>query len=319
MKPPHEDFNDLYYFCLVVEHRGFTKAGRQSGIPKSKLSRRIAELEERIGVRLLQRSTRGFSVTTAGEMFYAHCAAMVEDAQAAHESLASLRSEPSGLLRVSCPIVMAQHYVAALLPQFMARHPRIRLALDATDRPVNVIEERYDIAIRARPKVSDDPGLITRVFGKNRLIPVASPAYLHNHAAPTVPTDLAGLDTISSLRDAFFRDATWQFVRAGGEAATVTHTPKLFCHDLGVQLEAARQGVGVALLPEPVAAPLLHRGQLVRLLPAWASSTEILFAVCPTRRGMLPSVRAFLDYIAEHLPTALGLRPLDHDPIDNAD
>ncbi|HNI60500.1 MAG TPA: LysR substrate-binding domain-containing protein, partial [Pseudomonadota bacterium] len=168
-----------------------------------------------------------------------------------------------------------------------------------------------------RPKVSDDPGLMTRVFGTNRLIPVASPQYLLRQKIPQKPAELAALDTISSLRDPLGRDATWQFVQTDGATEAVTHTPKLFCHDLGVQLEAARQGVGAALLPEPVANPLLRTGHLVRLLPGWASSTEILFAVCPTRRGMLPSVRAFLDYIAEHLPPALGLRPLSPRPTDS--
>ena len=307
-----EDLNDLYYFCLVVDHRGFSAAGRACGIPKSKLSRRISELEERLGVRLLQRSTRGFAVTTAGEAFYAHCAAMVEDAQAAHESVASLRAEPSGLIRVSCPTVIAQNYVAPLLPSFMAQHPRVRLAFDAIDRPVNVIEERYDIAIRARPRVSDDPGLMTRVFGTNCLIPVASASYLQGRALPTRPEELERHDTVGSLRDPSGREAVWHFVRADGLTASVLHTPKLFCHDLRVQLEAMLQGVGVALLPAPLVNPLLGSGQVVRLLSDWSSTTEIIFAVCPTRRGMLPSVRAFLEYVAQRLPQVLGLTPLGH-------
>ncbi len=309
MSLPLEDLNDLYYFCLVVDHRGFSAAGRACGIPKSKLSRRISELEERLGVRLLQRSTRGFAVTTAGEAFYAHCAAMVEDAEAAHESVASLRSEPSGLVRVSCPIVIAQNYVAPLLPSFLTQHPRVRLAFDAMDRPVNVIEERYDIAIRARPRASDDPGLVTRIFGTTCLIPVASTAYANRRVLPTVPEELARHETIGSLRDPSGREAVWHFVRADGHAASVLHTPRLFCHDLRVQLEAMLQGVGVALLPAPLVKPLLGSGQVVRLLADWTSTTEIIHAVCPTRRGMLPSVRAFLEYVAQHLPQVLGLTP----------
>lgn len=310
MNQPLDDLNDLYFFCLVVEHRGFTAAGRATGIPKSKLSRRIAELEERLGVRLLQRSTRGFGVTTAGEAFYVHCAAMVEDAQAAHESLASLRAEPSGMIRVSCPIVMAQYYVAALLPRFMSLYPKVRVAFDAIDRPVQVIEERYDIAIRARQRISDDPGLVTRTFGTTRLVPVASATYLHGKPHPTMPDALERLETISSLRDQFGREAVWHFVREGGHSASVHHEPKLFCQDLRVQLEAALQGVGVALLPEPLVQTVLRAGEVVRLLPEWSSTEEIIHAVYPTRRGMLPSVRAFLDYIAEHLPRVLGLQPL---------
>lgn len=284
----------------MVENGGFTAAERATGIPKSKLSRRVSVLEEQLGIRLLQRSA-------AGQAFHAHCAVMIEAARAAEDSVASVRAEVAGVLHVSCPTMLAQNFVAPLLPGFTARYPKLRVALNATDRSVDVIEE-HTMSRCARASLDEDPGLVARVFGDTRLVLVASVPYLRGRPSPETPADLRRMDTISSLRDPFGRDAEWRFEDDEGGIATVQHTPKLFCQDLGVQVQAALQGIGVALVPEPVVKPALLSGELVQLLPQWTSSKEILHAVYPTRRGMLPSLRAFLDYMAEHLPPSLGLR-----------
>src|SRR5579871_6008449 len=156
------DFNDLRYFALIVDHGGFSAAERVTRITKSKLSRRVALLEERIGARLLQRSTRRLALTEAGRVFYEHCAAMIVEADAARDAVEQLRSEPSGTIRMTCPMSMAQFYVVRIVGEYMRQYPKVRIELDATDRVVNLVEERVDLALRARFGSVMEPGLVAR-------------------------------------------------------------------------------------------------------------------------------------------------------------
>src|SRR5262249_27008324 len=146
-----EDLNDIYFFASVVQHGGFSAAARVIGVEKTRLSRRIPALERRPGGRLLQRTTRAPSLTEAGPRFFERSAATVEGAQAAYDSVAELRREPAGLVRMSCPVLLAQRCLAHTLPEYMTVHPKVSVFLEATDRIVSVIEERFDIAIRAKP------------------------------------------------------------------------------------------------------------------------------------------------------------------------
>ncbi|HTH67766.1 MAG TPA: LysR family transcriptional regulator, partial [Rhodanobacter sp.] len=143
-----QDLNDLYFFAAVVEHGGFSAAGRALGVPKSRLSKRVAQLEERLGVRLLQRTTRRFVVTEVGERFYAHCRAVLEEAQAAQDAVDELRAEPRGMVRLSCPVSLAQTVMAYVLPDFLALYPKMQVRVLSSDRRVDVIGEGYDLAIR---------------------------------------------------------------------------------------------------------------------------------------------------------------------------
>src|SRR5215471_19102035 len=172
------DFNDLRYFALIVDHGGFTAAERVTHITNSKLSRRVARLEEQMGVRLLQRSTRRLALTEAGKAFYEHCAAIVVEADAAREAVEQLRSEPSGTIRMTCPASMAQYYLVRIIADYMRQYPKVRVELDATDRVINLVEERVDLALRARFDNILDPGLVARRLVSGRLILVASRSYL---------------------------------------------------------------------------------------------------------------------------------------------
>ncbi len=145
------DLNDLFYFAMVVEHGGFSQAGRALAMPKSKLSRRIALLEERLGVRLIQRSTRRFSVTEVGQDYYRHCKAMLVEAEAAEEAIAMSRAEPRGTIRLACPIAILHARIGTMLADFLALHPQVTVQLDATNRRVDVVGEGVDVAIRVRP------------------------------------------------------------------------------------------------------------------------------------------------------------------------
>ena len=141
------DLNDLFYFAMVVEHGGFSQAGRALAMPKSKLSRRVALLEERLGVRLIQRSTRRFSVTEVGQDYYRHCKAMLVEAEAAEEAIAMSRAEPRGTIRLACPIAILHARIGTMLADFLALHPQVTVQLDATNRRVDVVGEGMDVAI----------------------------------------------------------------------------------------------------------------------------------------------------------------------------
>ena len=287
--------NDLYYFTQVVEQQGFTPAGRALGMPKSKLSRRIALLEERLGVRLIQRSTRHFSVTEIGQEYYTHCKAMLVEAEAAQEAIELTRSEPRGTIRLTCPITLLQEHVGSMLADFMAQCPGVTLHLEATNRRVDVIAERIDVAIRVRPPPLEDSDLVLRVLAERRWCLVASPALLAGRAVPRVPADLSGLPSVDFGPP--HREHSWQLSGPDGAVATIHHQPRLVTDDMIALRLAALSGVGIAQLPVMMVADELRRGGLLRLVPDWAPKSGIVHAVFPSRRGLLPSVRRFIDYL----------------------
>jgi DNA-binding transcriptional LysR family regulator len=296
------DLNDFYFFAAVVEHGGFSAASRALNVPKSRLSKRVSQLEEGLGVRLLQRTTRKFVVTEPGERFYEHCRAMLEEARAAQEAVDELRAEPRGVVKLSCPVALSQTVLAFLLPEFMAKYPKVQVRLLASDRRIDLINEGYDVAIRVRDNLDADALLVARTFGQSTILPVASPALLDVHGRPQHPGDLALLPALS-LREHEGAQA-WTLTGPEGERSRIEIRPRLVCGDFAVLLEAARRGIGVALLPEFVCAPAVTRGELEVLLPEWSVPEGIMHFVYPTRRGLLPAVRALVDFLAERLPDA---------------
>lgn len=298
-----QDLNDLYFFAAVVEHGGFSSAGRALGIPKSRLSKRIAQLEERLGVRLLQRTTRRFVVTEVGERFYGHCRAVLEEARAAQDAVDELRSEPRGVVRVSCPVSLVQSVVGRILPNFLDQNPKMQVRLQATDRRVDVIGEGFDVAIRVRSKLDTDATLVVRTFGQSRVLPVASPDLLKRHGRPKIPADLAGMPALTMNEHEGAQ--SWELLDAQGERVVVDIQPRLICGDFAALLECAKRGIGVTLLPEFVCGPAVSRGELEVVLPEWSVPQGTMHFVYPSRRGLLPGVRAFVDFMAEQLPDAV--------------
>ena len=196
-----QDLNDLYYFSAVVDHGGFAAAERALGIPKSRLSRRISQLENELGGRLLQRSTRRFAVTDVGQSVYRHAQSMLAEAQAAREVVDRLSAEPRGLVRASVPVSLAQQQMPQLLPEFLARHPQVRVQLHVSNRRVDVINESFDVAVRVRSKLDDDGSLVMRSFGQIQELLVASPQYLKRAGRPVEPEDLNDHVTLSMNED----------------------------------------------------------------------------------------------------------------------
>lgn len=289
------DLNDLYYYVQVVDHGGFAPAGRALGVPKSRLSRRIALLEERLGTRLIQRSTRRFAVTEIGQTYYGHCKAMLVEAEAADEAIALAQAEPRGIVRMTCPIALLDARVAAMVATFMVAHPHVEIHLEETNRRVDVVGEGIDLAIRVRPPPLEDSELMMRVLAHRGQCLVASPRLLHD--LPTVPADLTGLPSMDLGLPQ--HEHVWNLIGPDGAQAAVRHQPRLITRGMFALRTAAIAGVGVVQLPSMMVQEQFDRGELVHVIPGWAPRREIIHAVFASRRGQLPAVRAMLDFLAE--------------------
>ena len=292
-----QDLNDMLYFSEVVDRGSFAAAGRALGLPKSRLSRRVAELEARLGVRLLQRTTRKLSVTAVGEQYHRHCVAMREDAQAAEDAVAQAHTEPRGTIRVACPVTLAQSTLGTILPQFLARYPKVRIDMRVSNRAVDLVEEGFDVALRVRPTLDDSGSLVLKNFGLSQTLLVASPSQLARQGTPANVGDLSKLDTVSmSSTDG---RSTWQLVGPAGASHAFEHQPRYVADDLLTLKLAVLSGTGMCALPDYMCGDEIRDGQLVHVLPQWAPRQGIFHAVFPSRRGLVPAVRKFLDYLGE--------------------
>jgi DNA-binding transcriptional LysR family regulator len=298
-----ESLDDFYYFAKVVEHGGYAAAGRALAIPKSRLSRHVGDLETRLNVRLVNRSTRRFVVTEVGQEVYRHATAMLGEAEAAVAAVEFARAEPRGIVRLSCPVALAQNPLAGLLPEFFARYPAVRLLIHATNRRVDVLNEGFDLALRVRTRPSGEDGLVMRSFGEARELLVASREYLDRTGRPQRPEELTGHATLGFSPEA--ETQTWELNGPNEETVRVEVAPRLVCHEFAVVRAAALAGTGIALLPESLVRTDLDLGRLEPVLHHWTLPLGVLHVVFQGRRGLLPAVRATLDYLAERLPGSL--------------
>lgn len=292
------DLNDLAYFAAVADHGGFAPAGRALGIPKSKLSRRIAMLEARLGVRLFQRTTRRFSVTETGREFLQHCHAMLAAAEAAEAVVAEQTIEPRGTVRISCPPALLHASVGTMLARFLNHWPQIQIELQSTNQPVDVWHDGVDIALRVRSLDAALPADETvRALAISPHLLVAAPLLLTNAAPPAHPEDLRGLPTVG-LRGAREGGEPWQLQGPNDERFQLTHQPRLSVNDMAALHCAALAGVGCAVLPRMLVHDDLEAGRLLALLPDWAPAPWQVQAAFASRRGMRPAVRMLLDALA---------------------
>lgn len=299
-----QDLNDLYYFVQVIDHAGYAAAGRALGMPKSKLSRRIITLEERLGVRLLQRSTRKLTVTEIGQEFYRHCVAMLVEAGAAQDAIERSRSGPQGVIRVSAPPALVCFEVGPMIARYMATHPRVTIELESTSRRVDIIGEGIDVALRVRFPPLEPTDLVMRTLGESAQQIVASPDLVKGRALPLVPADLGALPSLD-LAPVLARHV-WELKGVDGASVRIAHKPRLVTDDMAQLLHAALAGVGVVKLPTMVANEHIASGKLVDVVPGWTPQGGIVHAVFPTRRGLLPSVRSFIDFLAAEYGRAGG-------------
>lgn len=307
-----QDLNDLYYFAEVVEHGGFAPAARALGVQKSRLSRRIALLEERLGVRLIQRSSRSFSVTEIGQEYYRQCLAMLVEADGAQAVIDTVRSEPQGLIRMACPPGLLAYRFGEAIAHFLAAHPKVTMRVMALNRRVDLISEGFDVAIRAGTELDEPATLVTRKLGQVSQCLVSAPQLLEGQPVPRMPPDLArfpGLDFGPLHADHPQGRHAWRLAADQGPTVTVPYDPRLITDDLAALRAAALAGLGIAQLPSLMAEADVQAGRLVELLPAWRLENQTVHAVFPSRRGLLPSMRALLDFLAaECLPYREGTR-----------
>jgi DNA-binding transcriptional LysR family regulator len=292
-----QDLNDFAWFVQVVDHGGFAAAGRALDQPKSKLSRRIAQLEERLGVRLIHRTTRHFTVTEVGQTFYQHCKAMLIEAEAAQEAVATLQSEPRGTVRIACPVTLLHVHIGPMLARFMVRYPGVNVQLEATNRRVDVVAEGVDVAIRVRPRPFEDSDLVMRVLADRGHRLVASPTLVQRMGTPGAPAALSEWPGLSS--GAGKHQHKWELSGPDGAKAEVWFSPRMVTTDMLALREAAVAGVGVVQLPLLMVHEQLAAGTLVSVLDEWRPRREVIHAVFPSRRGLLPSVRALVDFLGE--------------------
>lgn len=294
-----KDLNDLYYFVQVVRHRGFASAARATGLQKSLLSRRVRLLEERLDSLLLQRSSRHFSVTDAGREFYERCVVVLEEAEAAEQAVTQRHAEPCGIIRLSCPVALLTFQFGALLAKFILRYPAVTLSLESTNRRVDVLEDRFDLAIRVRFPPLESENLIMRVLDTSTQCLVAAPTLI---AAPL--TSPADLHTVPSLD--FNTSPTrhsWILETTDGQTATIFHEPRLATDDMAVLREAALAGAGIVQLPTMMIWRDVEEGRLIHILPDWRPRAGIVHAVFPSRRGLSPAARALIDFLAAECAT----------------
>jgi DNA-binding transcriptional LysR family regulator len=294
-----QDLNDMLFFAEVVDHGGFAAAGRALNLPKSKLSRRIAELESRLGVRLLQRTTRRLSLTEAGEIYHRHCVAMREQAEAADEAVALVQNEPRGTVRVTCPLTLAQTTIGPLVPRFLATHPQVRIDLQVSNRVVDLVQEGVDVALRVRASLDDSGTLVIKNLGPTHGVLVASPQLLQRFGQPADREALRNLPTVAmSAADG---RASWHLRGPRDATFELQHHPVYTADDLLTLKFAVVQGTGMSVLPDYLCVDELRRGELVTVLPGWEPPPAMVLAVFPSRRGMVPAVRRFLDFLGANM------------------
>src|SRR5687768_3761260 len=258
-----QDLNDLQYFAAVVDHGGFSSAGRALGVQKSRLSRRVLLLEERLGVRLLSRSSRRFSVTEIGREFYERCLAVLVEAEAAEQIVAEVRAEPRGVVRMSCPSALLSFQFGELVARFMMENPAVQVHLESTNRRVDVIAEGFDLAIRVRFPPLEPSDLVMRKLDESTQCLVAAPSLVG--VGLKSPVDLRNLPSLD-LGPAH-RDHAWQLHHPDGQVATIPHVPRLVTDDMSVLRDAAIAGVGAVQLPTIFIWNDVQAGRLVHVVP----------------------------------------------------
>ena len=293
-----QNLNDYYYFVQVVKYQGFTNASEALGITKSKLSRRITDLEARLGVRLIQRNTRKFTVTEVGQQFAEHCIKILEDVDLAENFIhGAISNEPSGLIKISCPVALVDMPVGNILADFMEKYPEVHVYLLATNSRVDLIEEGIDLAIRVRNTALEDSDLVVRELDAWEHVLVANPEFLKKHKTPEKLEELSELPSIGFQMP----KQIWMFQKRSQPNVfhDIEFYPRLKTDSFPAMKAAVVRGVGIASLPRVYVKEELKTGQLVELLPDWHLPKGVIHIAYTSRLGMLPSVRLLLEFLIE--------------------
>jgi DNA-binding transcriptional LysR family regulator len=297
------DLNEMLVFARVVQAGSFTTAAAQLGMPKSTVSRKVTDLEERLGARLLNRTTRKLSLTDAGRTYYDYSARIAGEVEDAERAVSSLQETPRGLLRVTTPLNMT--FLAAIISDYAVRFPEVRLEVLATSRRVDLIEERFDVGVRAG--ALSDSTLIARSMGNATWFLVATPAYLKKRGRPRAPDDLARHAFV-----AFGAGFNGLSLERGEEHVQVSLVPRLIANDSDVLHAAALAGVGIVVMPAFACVDDIRARRLERVLPEWCAPPTPVHVVYPSARHISPKVKSFADHLQARMtppPWELGPKP----------
>lgn len=288
----------MVIYAAVVEMGSFTSGAERLGMSKSSVSKAITRLEDRLGVRLFNRTTRKLAITEAGQEFYNRCQRILADVEDAELTLSSHQVSPKGVLRITAPLSFGVRHLSATLPDFMARYPDVQVELSLTDRTVDLLDEGFDLAVRIGQLA--DSSLIARRISPCRVALVASPAYLAARGTPETPAELTAHDCLIYTYTQQPRD--WSFV---GEAETtqVKVSGPLAANNGDALHQAALAGLGIARVPTFICWQALASGELVELLPGTSPSSSA-YAVYPHNRHVSAKVRAFVDFLVERFGPA---------------
>jgi DNA-binding transcriptional LysR family regulator len=284
---------ELTVFSRIVGTGSLSAAARELAMSPAVVSRRLAALEARLGVRLINRTTRSLHLTDEGAAYLETCNRILSEIQEADAAVTAGRAEPRGVLRVALPASFGNQYVAPLIPRFAARYPDVQIALSLSDRNVNVVEEGFDLAIRIADLA--DSSLAARKLAPNRRVVCASPAYLARHGEPRTPADLARHNCLATDFA-----MSWDYRGPDGRAGSARVAGRYVCDNWEVLREWALQGLGVALKSTWDVRRHLEDGSLVSLLPGYTFATDVaIYAVYPHRRHLPAKTRAFIEFLAE--------------------
>ena len=299
------DLNDFYLFVQVVDRGGFTSAGRTLHLPKSTLSHRILHLEANLGVRLLNRTSRRFGMTDAGEEFYRHAVAMLREAEHAETAIRHRLSEPTGTVRCTAGVATMQFAMRDILADFLLRYPKVNVVAHATDQTVDIVGENYDVAVRAHSDPLPDSTLVQRALAPAPWFLFAGAAYLDANDAPQTPRDLQKHPSLFMMRSGVAPMWKLRHSRNAKDKVVMPLTPRLLSDDMIGLKQAAIAGLGIVALPGYICRDEVRTGSLRRVLPTWHAGDSSITALVPYRQGLLPSVRVFLDHLATELPKAV--------------
>jgi len=289
-----QNLNHMVTFARVVEAGGFSEAARQMGVSKSRVSKSIAKLELSLGVRLLNRSTRGLSLTEIGAAFHEHCIRITEEAAQAAEVVGRLQSEPRGVLRVTAPVAFGRLHVAPAVAEYLSRYPRLKLDMTITDRMVDLVSEGYDVAIRIRREPSLH--VVARELAPVRRVVCATPDYFERRGIPTVPHDLTEHNCLHYTH--FGTQGEWRFQSAGGEIV-VPVKGSLRIDDDDTLAQAVLSGLGIAMLPTFIIGRELQAGRLRSVLSDYVPLERRIYAVHLPNVRLPVKIRAFIDFLQD--------------------
>ncbi len=285
-----QDLNEMAIFAVVVGTGSFTKAADKLKLPKSTVSRKISQLEKRVGVRLINRTTRNLKPTEVGKLYYDHCVRLVEQAEEADRAVNNMQSEPSGKLRLSTPLAFSTPFLMRTIQAFLEKYPKVDIEIFSDNKIVDMLEHEIDVAMRVGPL--SDSSLVTRNLGSARLALVASPDYVAQYGAPS------SIEELSEHRCISHPSVPWKF-KVGQSINDVHLKPRMISNDMDMIRKMALNGFGIGAVPQILVSDDVLEGRLVHLLPQTPFFERTFYLVYPSRKELPSKVSAFIEHILD--------------------